>query len=96
MAALAAHMPDGVSWTKPQGGMFTWVTLPERIDAQDLLKDAIAAGVAFVPGAAFFADAPLHNTMRLNFTMCDSATIHEGVARLAQLVAEKLRGLAAA
>jgi hypothetical protein len=94
MSALAAHMLGGASWTKPQGGMFTWVTLPDGIDARDLLKDAIPAGVAFVPGAAFFAEEPQHNTMRLNFTMCDPATIHDGITRLARLVVE--RGVSAA
>jgi DNA-binding transcriptional MocR family regulator len=89
LAALAAHMPPGVSWTKPEGGMFIWVTLPESIDAAALLAEAIGAGVAFVPGAAFFPDNPKHNTLRLNFTACDLSAIQQGIARLGQLIAQR-------
>ncbi|HXI99879.1 MAG TPA: PLP-dependent aminotransferase family protein [Micropepsaceae bacterium] len=90
LAALAQHMPAGVTWTKPEGGMFVWMTLPAHVDTAQLLERAIAMGVAFVPGAAFFADSPERNHLRLNFTMCDPATIDEGIARLAKLISEKL------
>jgi DNA-binding transcriptional MocR family regulator len=92
LKALAAHMPQGVSWTKPEGGMFVWVTLPETMDAAELLVDALAVGVAFVPGAAFFPDNKKHNTMRLNFSAADPASIREGIARLGALIARKLKG----
>ena len=57
LAGLAKHMPDGVTWTKPEGGMFIWVTLPEGMDAADLLSKSLETEkVAFVPGRPFFAD----------------------------------------
>jgi DNA-binding transcriptional MocR family regulator len=87
LQALAEFMPEGVAWTKPEGGMFTWVSLPEEIDSAELLREAIEEGVAFVPGAAFDPDRRLRNAMRLNFTACDPATIREGIARLAKLIA---------
>ena len=90
LEALEVSMAPGISWTKPEGGMFVWATLPDGIDSAELLKDAIGDSVAFVPGAAFFPDRPLRNTLRLNFTACTSETIREGVARLARLVARNV------
>lgn len=86
-AALEAHMPAGVRWTKPEGGLFTWVTLPEGIDGAALLQRSIAeAKVAFVPGGAFFFDGRGRNTMRLSFSLADEATITDGIDRLARLI----------
>ena len=86
-AALQNHMPNGVRWNKPQGGMFFWLTLPEAIDGRDLLSKAIAQErVAFVPGSAFFADGSGLNTIRLNFSMNDAPTIEEGIKRIARLI----------
>jgi hypothetical protein len=90
LQALERLMPPGVTWTNPEGGMFIWLTLPASIDTAQLLTDALAEGVAFVPGAAFFPTAPEHNHLRLNFTTCEPATIDEGIARLAKLIAKKL------
>jgi DNA-binding transcriptional MocR family regulator len=87
LGALALHMPPGVAWTKPEGGMFIWVTLPEGVDGAQLLAQALESGVAFVPGGAFFPDRREHNTLRLNFSLCDPDTIREGIARLAKLIA---------
>lgn len=87
LAALAREMPPGVSWTRPAGGMFLWLTLPPGVDAAALLVRAIAeARVAFVPGRAFHADGSGANTLRLNFTLADEARIEEGVARLGALL----------
>ena len=87
LAALAREMPPGVRWTRPEGGMFLWLTLPEAIDAAALLPRAIAeARVAFVPGRAFHADGGGGNTLRLNFTLADPARIGQGVARLGALL----------
>lgn len=89
LAALAAHMPKGVQWTKPQGGMFVWVTLPEGMDGAALLARAIQeARVAFVPGTAFFADRGRSNYLRLSFSLSDEASIAEGIRRLGTLIAE--------
>lgn len=90
LRALAAHMPDGVAWTNPEGGMFIWLTLPQEMNAAELLKEALTEGVAFVPGASFYADDRKLNTLRLNFTACEPQTIREGIARLAGLIAKKL------
>lgn len=87
LAALAREMPPGVNWTRPEGGMFLWLTLPEPIDATALLKRAIAeARVAFVPGRAFHADGGGAHTLRLNFTLAEPAAIGEGIARLGALL----------
>lgn len=87
LAALAKHMPQGTSWTEPDGGLFVWVTLPASINAADLLKRAVAeAGVAFVPGHAFFADGSGKNTMRLSFSLPDVASIARGIKSLAGLI----------
>ena len=87
--ALRAHMPDGVRWTEPQGGMFVWLTVPAAVDTLRLLDRAIAAGVAFVPGAPFYADNPRRDTLRLSFVTVPDETIDRGVAILARLVNEE-------
>ena len=86
LAALEATMPEGVTWTTPEGGMFVWVTLPKEMDGKALLKQALAAKVAFVPGQAFFADGSNANTIRLNFSMSTPGKINDGIARLAAVV----------
>ena len=88
--AMAEHFPAGVSWTKPEGGMFIWVTLPKQLDAMKLLDQAIAAKVAFVPGAPFFANEPQHNTLRLSFVTVPPERIREGIAILGKLIAGML------
>lgn len=87
LKALKREMPEGVTWTKPEGGMFVWLTLPEHIDAADLLARSLKTErVAFVPGRAFFADASNGNTLRLSFSCADEAAIDEGMRRLARLI----------
>jgi 2-aminoadipate transaminase len=88
--ALTEHFPAGVTWTKPDGGMFIWVTLPKHIDSMKLLDEAIAQHVAFVPGAPFYANAPEHNTLRLSFVTVSPEKIREGVAKLGKLIAAKM------
>ena len=91
LSALARHMPPGVRWTKPEGGMFVWVTLPDGMDGADLLAKAIAREkVAFVPGRAFHADGSGANHIRLSFSCADEATIEEGIGRIARLVAGEM------
>ena len=82
-AALAEHMPTGCRWQVPSGGMFFWVELPDHVDAALLLPHAVALGVAFVPGAAFYADHPKRNTLRLSFVTAPPAEIERGVGLLA-------------
>ena len=87
LAALERHMPAGVEWTRPEGGMFIWLTLSRHLDAAALLERAIKdIRVAFVPGRAFFADGSGANTLRLNFSLSDAAQIEEGIARLGCLL----------
>ena len=85
--ALAREMPKGVTWTKPEGGMFVWVTLPDGMDGADLLAHALKhEKVAFVPGRAFFADGSGGNTIRLSFSLHDRAVVDEGIRRLGQAI----------
>ena len=88
LAALKTHMPPGVTWTRPQGGMFIWLTLPKDMDGADLLTRSLKTQrVAFVPGRAFHADGSGGNTIRLSFSLADPATIEEGIKRLGALLA---------
>jgi DNA-binding transcriptional MocR family regulator len=90
LASLDAHMPHGVTWTKPEGGMFVWLSLPKALNGSDLLEMALKARVAFVPGSAFYADGATTNTIRLNFSMSDEAKIDLGIARLADVMRHAL------
>jgi DNA-binding transcriptional MocR family regulator len=93
LGALAREMPPAVRWTKPEGGMFLWLTLPQGIDTAVLLPRAIdEAHVAFVPGRAFHHDGGGAHTLRLNFTLTEPALIEQGVARLGALL-RRLPGL---
>jgi 2-aminoadipate transaminase len=91
LTALQQYCPSHVHWTTPQGGLFLWVTLPEPMDAAEILQAAIAENVAFVPGAAFFADGTGRNTFRLNFSNASPARIKEGIKRLGTVL-ERARG----
>lgn len=84
LAALADLMPRGTAWTRPEGGMFVWVTLPPGVEALPLLAAAIERRVAFVPGTAFHVDGGGAGALRLNFTNSPPERIREGVARLAE------------
>lgn len=83
---LAEHMPPGVFWTKPEGGLFLWATAPKGVDCQDLFEDAVKEKVAFVPGFSFYAEGGGYNSMRLNFSNADPEHINEGIARLARVM----------
>ena len=83
-AALERHMPPGCSWNTPSGGMFFWVELPTGVDAVALLPRAVQRGVAFVPGAAFFASDARANTLRLSFVTASPLQIERGIELLAQ------------
>ena len=90
LSALDRHFPSTCSWTRPDGGLFTWVTLPEGADATELLRAAVVQKVAFVPGAAFFTDGSGANTLRLNFSHPTPEKIEEGIRRLGGLLREQL------
>jgi DNA-binding transcriptional MocR family regulator len=87
LRALDTHMPDSVNYTRPEGGMFIWMTLPKHLDGAELLTKSLReARVAFVPGQAFFADGSGANTLRLNFTNASPDQIEMGIARLGQII----------
>ncbi|TGQ49861.1 PLP-dependent aminotransferase family protein [Mesorhizobium sp. M1C.F.Ca.ET.193.01.1.1] len=87
LGALEANMPKGISWSRPDGGMFVWLTLPEGADATDLLARSVKdARVAFVPGNAFYADGTGRDTLRMSFTLADDRAVNEGVPRLATVL----------
>ncbi|MEX3896708.1 PLP-dependent aminotransferase family protein [Paraburkholderia sp. BR10954] len=86
LSALDKHMPEGVRWNVPEGGMFVWLALPPDIDSAALLEDALAVNVAFVPGAPFFARDPLHHFLRLSFATVSPQQIDRGIERLAALI----------
>ena len=89
LAALTKHMPKGIQWPKPEGGMFVWLTLPDHLDGAELLARSIETQrVAFVPGRAFFADGSGANTLRLSFSRADEAMIDTGISRLGKLLGE--------
>jgi 2-aminoadipate transaminase len=86
LEALQQHFPPGSCWTRPDGGMFIFVTLPEDISAGSLLVRALERNVAFVPGEEFHLDGTGQNTMRLNFTKASVAEINSGISRLAEVI----------
>ncbi|MDP5009507.1 MAG: PLP-dependent aminotransferase family protein, partial [Glaciimonas sp.] len=86
LAALQDYFPSAATWTKPEGGMFIWVTLPKHIDSAKLLAQAIEQHVAFVPGAPFYANTPETNTLRLSFVTVPPAKIRAGVEILGKLI----------
>jgi 2-aminoadipate transaminase len=88
--ALVEHMPEGVHWTHPQGGLFLWATLPESIDTAELLLSAVKEKVAFVPGGSFHPCGGGTNTMRLNFSYSKPELINEGIARLGRVIKHEL------
>ncbi len=83
---MEESFPSEVSFTRPEGGMFLWVMLPEGISSLKLFDRAIKEKVAFVPGQAFFSDGSGSNTMRLNFSNCDEEKITQGIGRLAKVI----------
>jgi len=85
---LDEYMPkmDGLKWTRPEGGLFLWITLPENMDACVMFKEAIDKNVAYVVGSAFDPQGKVRNTMRVNFSYASKEAIVEGVKRLAEVI----------
>lgn len=91
LRALTREMPEGVTWTRPKGGLFLWVRLPEGMDTEALLPEAVETEkVAYVIGSGFFADGGGRHTMRLNFSYPSEEDIDEGIRRLARLITRHL------
>jgi 2-aminoadipate transaminase len=88
VSMIEEHFPENVHYTKPEGGMFLWVTLPEGLSSTELFNIAIKENVAFVPGKAFFTDGGGDNTLRLNFSNSDEEIIEEGIKRLGKAIYE--------
>lgn len=94
--AMERHFPEGVTWTRPKGGLFLWVTLPKDMNAADVLKAAIVQRVAFVPGDSFFPDGTGQNTARLNFSYAKPEVIEEGIRRLGGVLKSMMPGTSVA
>lgn len=90
LAALAEHMPEGTTWTRPEGGFFVWVTLPEGIDAAKMRPQARERGVEYLPGATCFADGSGANTIRLSFSFATDEQIAEGIRILGEVIRGEL------
>jgi 2-aminoadipate transaminase len=91
LSALEKYFPEETSWTKPEGGMFVWVTVPEYINTDELFKESIKEKVAYVIGSAFYPHGEDKHHIRLNFTLPTKEQIEEGVKRLGKLIEEKIR-----
>jgi 2-aminoadipate transaminase len=90
LEALDRRFPKEVTWTRPQGGLFLWVTLPPALDSGRLFEAALREKVAFVPGASFFPRGGGERTLRLNFSYCAPPVIEEGIRRLGDVIERQL------
>jgi 2-aminoadipate transaminase len=90
LEALEEHLPDEATFTRPEGGLFIWATLPGYLDTTDLLARALRENVAFVPGRGAFLDGRGGSSMRLNYSGVDEAAIREGVRRIGKVVQEQI------
>ena len=88
--ALERHFPEQAEWTRPEGGLFLWATLPDYIDTTDLLAKALRENVAFVPGRAAYVDGRGAASMRLNFSASDEEELREGIRRIGSVVSEQM------
>ncbi len=88
LGAMEKHFPKSVSWNRPRGGMFLWITLPKGVDAKEVLLRCIERNVAFVPGREFFPDGSGGNTARLNFSNASIENIEEGIRRMGEVLRE--------
>jgi 2-aminoadipate transaminase len=91
LSSLEALMPPGCTWTRPAGGFFVWMTLPEGLDSKAILPRAVAERVAFVPGTGFFSDGQGAQHMRLSYCYPEPDRIREGVHRLARVIGQEVQ-----
>jgi 2-aminoadipate transaminase len=89
--ALARHMPEGTTWSRPEGGMCLWVTLPSGMDSSELLTHVRERGVLFAPGRYFYFQSPAPNTLRLGFAPLEEKQIQRGIAILGEVLRTELR-----
>lgn len=92
LKGLETELSDipGIHWTKPEGGLFLWLTLPEGMNSEELFEKAVDANVAYVPGSAFYPDNDNFRSMRLNFSFASDEQIAEGVRRLSKVIHDNL------
>ena len=90
LEALKRHFPEQSTWTRPEGGLFLWATLPDYIDTTDLLAKALRENVAFVPGRAAYVDGRGGSSMRLNFSASDEDELREGIRRIGRVISEQV------
>ena len=90
VSLLEKYMPEGCSWTYPEGGLFLWLTLPEGIDTVALYDEALSAGVAYVAGSFFYVDGSHRNTMRMNFSFIAEEKMEPGIKLLADIIKGRL------
>ena len=86
LSLLEQYMPKGTSWTRPDGGLFLWLTLPEGMDTVALYDEALSEGVAYVAGSFFYTDGSHRNTMRLNFSFIAEEKMEPGIRLLSDIV----------
>jgi len=90
LGAMEAHFPETARFTRPEGGLFVWCTLPEGVDALELLKEAVIEKVAFIPGTHFYDGGGHENTLRLNFSATGPARIEKGIETLGRVIARHM------
>ena len=86
LKAMEEYFPEGVTWTHPEGGLFTWVTLPDYMNAKDLQMKCLDKKVAFVPGGGFFPNGGHENTLRMNYSCMPEEKITEGIKRIGEVI----------
>ncbi len=90
VAAMERAFPEGVRFTRPEGGLFAWATTPEGVNTRDLLEDCLGRNVAFVPGGAFFPNGGVENSLRINYSTMEEERIERGIGILAATLREHL------
>ena len=91
LEALEQEMPEGVTWTHPEGGLFIWAELPSYMDTDQLFPQAIAKKVAYIAGSSFFAKGEPKNCMRLNFSNATPEKMLQGVKALAEVIRDNMK-----
>ena len=91
LKAMEEYFPEGVTWTHPEGGLFTWVTLPDYMNAKDLQMKCLDKKVAFVPGGGFFPNGGHENTLRMNYSCMPEEKITEGIKRIGEVIKANMK-----